>query len=159
MSGFAACAVALAGSAAGRVLLSHEKAIPTCNDPLGPMIPARPTLLFILPCVLIGVAFAAAPPKPAAPLPPGLIEVPEDDGAVPLISPAATPEEPEIRIRSEGDTTYEEYRREGRVYMIRVKPRIGPPYYLIDNTGEGRFLRHDGPLPNNAPAQWRIYQF
>jgi hypothetical protein len=123
------------------------------------MIPARLPLLLILPCVLNGVAVAAAAPKPAAPLPPGLIEVPEDDGAVPLISPAATPEEPEIRIRSEGDTTFEEYRKEGRVYMIRVKPRIGPPYYLIDNTGDGRFLRHDGPLPNNAPAQWRIYQF
>lgn len=123
------------------------------------MTPARLTLLLILPCVLSGVALAGAGRKPAAPLPPGLTEVPEDDGAVPLIAPSTTPEEPEIRIRSEGDTTFEEYRRDGRVYMIRVKPRIGPPYYLIDNTGDGRFLRHDGPLPNNAPAQWRIYQF
>jgi hypothetical protein len=123
------------------------------------MTPARLLPLVFILCLLAGAASAADDRKPAAPTPPGLTEVPEDDGTVPLISPAAGPDEPDIRIRTEGDTRVEEYRREGRIYMIKVTPRIGPPYYLIDNTGDGRFLRHDGPLPSNAPAQWRIYQF
>ncbi|MBU3694400.1 MAG: DUF2782 domain-containing protein [Rhodocyclaceae bacterium] len=123
------------------------------------MTPTRFLTVFLAVCLLPCSAWAAAARNPAAPTPPGLIEVPDDDGAVPLISPASGPDEPEIRIRTDGDTTYEEYRRDGRVYMVRVKPRLGPPYYLIDNTGDGRFMRHDGPLPMNAPAQWRIYQF
>jgi len=123
------------------------------------MSPLRLSTALALYCLLVsGSAFAGAA-KPPAPQPPGLIEVPDDDGAVPLISPQQGPDEPEIRIRTEGDTTIEEYTRDGRVYMIKVTPRLGPPYYLIDNTGDGRYMRHDGPLPMTAPAQWRIYQF
>lgn len=122
----------------------------------------RPALLFsilVLQFMLVDAAIAAAGGKPAAPVPPGLTEVPDDDGAVPLISPQQGPDEPEITIRTQGDTTVEEYRKDGRVFMIKVAPRIGPPYYLIDNTGDGRFQRYDGPFPMTAPAQWRIYQF
>jgi len=123
------------------------------------MSPLRLSIALVLHGLLAsGSAFAGAG-QPPAPQPPGLIEVPDDDGAVPLISPQQGPDEPEIRIRTEGDTTIEEYVRDGRVYMIKVTPRLGPPYYLIDNTGDGRYLRHDGPLPMTAPAQWRIYQF
>jgi hypothetical protein len=122
------------------------------------MSPFRLFIALVVQCLLVGVAVAADARQSAAPQPPGLVEVPEDDGAVPLISPQGV-DEPEIRIRTEGDTTVEEYSRDGRVYMIKVTPRLGPPYYLIDNTGDGRFMRHDGPLPMTAPAQWRIYQF
>lgn len=122
------------------------------------MSPLRLSIALVVQCLLVGNTVAADTRQPAAPQPPGLIEVPDDDGAVPLISPQGV-DEPEIRIRTEGDTTVEEYSRDGRIYMIKVTPRLGPPYYLIDNTGDGRFLRHDGPLPMTAPAQWRIYQF
>lgn len=122
----------------------------------------RLLLLLLAPLSVASVATGAAQGgggrDPVAPVPPGLTEVPDDDGAVPLISPQGV-DDPEIRIRTEGDTTVEEYRRDGRVVMIKVTPRLGPPYYLIDNTGNGQFLRHDGPFPMTAPAQWRIYQF
>lgn len=127
------------------------------------MRPVRLPPLLLLPIALFfaagGVLAAAEERKPVAPVPPGLTDVPDDDGAVPLISPQVGADEPEIRIRTEGDTTIEEYTRDGRVYMVKVTPRLGPPYYLIDNTGDGRYQRHDGPLPMTAPAQWRIYQF
>ena len=122
------------------------------------MSPNRPLLALVLHLLLVSVAMAGGARQPAAPQLPGLTELPEDDGAVPLISPLG-PDAPEIRIRTEGDTTVEEYIRDGRVHMVKVTPRVGPPYYLIDNTGDGRFLRHDGPLPMTAPAQWRIYKF
>lgn len=118
----------------------------------------RLSTALVLQCFLASLAVAAEGRQPAAPQPPGLTEIPDDDGAVPLIAPQG-PDDPDIRIRTEGDTTVEEYSRDGRIYMIKVTPRLGPPYYLIDNTGDGRFLRHDGPLPMTAPAQWRIYQF
>jgi hypothetical protein len=106
-----------------------------------------------------GTAVAADQRKAAAPVPPGFTDVPDDDGTVPLISPQSGPDAPEITIRMQGDTKIEEYRRDGRIYMIRVAPRLGPPYYLIDIAGDGRFVRHDGAAPVSAPAQWRIYQF
>lgn len=113
-----------------------------------------------LPLILLAaLALPALAAKPVAPRPPELIPVPEEEeGAIPLIAPQGA-NEPEISIRTEGDTTVEEYRRDGRVYMMRVKPGIGPAYYLIDPRGDGNFLRHDGPLPPTAPAQWRIYEF
>ncbi len=109
--------------------------------------------------LLIGSTGIALAAQPAAPTPPDMIPLPdEDDGAVPLIAPQG-PNDPDISIRTEGDNTIEEYRRDGQVYMIKVTPRLGPPYYLIDASGQGRFMRHDGPLPPTAPAQWRILEF
>jgi hypothetical protein len=117
-----------------------------------------PVLLILVGLSGLAIPGTGAAVTPAAPKPPGLVDAPDDEGAVPLIVPQG-PGDPDISIRTEGENTIEQYTREGRVYMIKVTPRVGRPYYLIDNTGDGRFMRHDGPLPMTAPAQWRIYQF
>ena len=45
--------------------------------------------------------------------------------------------EPEVTIVDrERDTVYE-YRINGRLYMIKVVPQVGPPYYFIDQDGDG----------------------
>ncbi len=31
----------------------------------------------------------------------------------------------------------------GRLYMVKVTPTHGVPYYLIDNVGQGEFVRYD----------------
>ena len=31
----------------------------------------------------------------------------------------------------------------GRLYMVKVTPAHGVPYYLIDNVGRGDFVRYD----------------
>ncbi len=45
--------------------------------------------------------------------------------------------EPEVTIIQRRDATDEEYRLNGRLYMVKVTPSIGPPYYYVDRDGDG----------------------
>lgn len=66
--------------------------------------------------------------------------------------------EPEVVITTRGEDRHEEYRIGGRLYMIKVIPRTGKPYYLIDNTGRGDFARSDFE-PGVRPPVWVIKRF
>ena len=66
--------------------------------------------------------------------------------------------EPEVTIRSEGGIIHEEYRINGRLYMIKIIPAKGPPYYLMDYEGNGRFRRSDLE-PQIAIPNWVIKRF
>jgi hypothetical protein len=37
----------------------------------------------------------------------------------------------------------EEYRMNGKLYMVKVTPAHGVPYYLIDQRGDGSWVRND----------------
>ena len=45
--------------------------------------------------------------------------------------------EPEVVIIQREDKTIEEYRVNGRLYMIKIIPKNAPPYFLLDNDGDG----------------------
>jgi hypothetical protein len=81
----------------------------------------------------------------------------------PATAPAAKPDdaaipEPEVVITTKGEDRYEEYRLGGRLYMIKVTPRIGRPYYLVDNEGRGQFTRSEF-APKISPPTWVIKRF
>lgn len=63
---------------------------------------------------------------------------------------------PEVTIRSRGQDRVEEYRIRGQLYMLKITPRIGRPYYLIKRTGEGQWSRYDGLDSNLVVPQWVI---
>ncbi|NKI35247.1 DUF2782 domain-containing protein [Wenzhouxiangella sp. XN79A] len=89
---------------------------------------------------------APPPPPIREPLPPKVIE-PDDELA------------PEVVIRQEEDRTVEEYISGGRVYMVRITPTIGAPYYLIDTTGDGLLdLRHETFEPVK-PVYWKLFEW
>ena len=68
-------------------------------------------------------------------------------------------EEPQVVIKKRGEDRIEEYSLNGRIYVIKITPRIGFPYYLIDDTGDGTYIR-DGVLEDGIrPPMWVIYQF
>ena len=46
-----------------------------------------------------------------------------------------------VTTRSEGDITVTEFRLKGQLYKMVVKPAKGPAYTLIDEKGEGKFVR------------------
>ena len=77
-------------------------------------------------------------------------------------APAATADEaipePEVVITTRGEDRHEEYRISGRLYMIKVIPKRGAPYYLVDEDGQGRFIRSD-LLPSTSPPMWVIKRF
>ena len=67
--------------------------------------------------------------------------------------------EPQVTIRKRGEDTVEEYRISGKLYMMKVTPPGGRPYYLIDEIGNGTFARSDGPGQNIRPPMWVIHSF
>ncbi len=67
--------------------------------------------------------------------------------------------EPEINIIQKDDRTIEEYRINGQLYMIKVIPAIGLPYYFMDTDGDGsleskQFELDSGPIPNWILFEW-----
>jgi hypothetical protein len=81
--------------------------------------------------------------------------------------PAAAPEpapadetipEPEVTIISRGEDRHEEFRLGGRLYMVKVTPKKGRPYYLIDRDGKGEFARSEF-APAVSPPTWVLKEF
>jgi hypothetical protein len=66
---------------------------------------------------------------------------------------------PEVTITPQSDTLIEEYRSHGKLYMIKITPKFGPPYYLIDERGDGKFARQDNLDSGLRVPQWTIKTF
>ncbi len=115
-----------------------------------------PRLVIVFAALLLGIALpvvAQSDEKPPAlePLP----ELPP-----PPVGTETEPAlEPQVTILKRGEDTVEEYRINGRLYMIKVIPRHGVPYYLVDSSGDGVFHRHDGIANDVLPPMWVIFTF
>jgi hypothetical protein len=103
----------------------------------------------------------AAKPKPYAPAPAA------DRKLQPLPEPPPPPPgfeldaslEPQITIQRRDGQTIEEHRVRGRLYMVKVTPEHGVPYYLIDQDGKGDFTRRDNLDTGTRPPMWVIHTF
>lgn len=82
-------------------------------------------------------------PEPPPP-PPGVV----DTGA-----------EPQVTIVKRGQDKVEEFRVNGKLYMMRVTPPRGKPYYLVDRQGNGTFTRQGGGDSGLQVPQWVIGTF
>ncbi|WP_434632621.1 DUF2782 domain-containing protein [Chromobacterium sp. CV08] len=103
-------------------------------------------LLLLLPLAPAFAADASAPAKAVVPPPPA-------------ISPAAAAEpEPEVRLIQKGDEKIEEYRLNGQLYMVKVTPSHGVPYYLIDDNGSGVMKQID-PATRIVIPRWVLVRF
>lgn len=60
--------------------------------------------------------------------------------------------QPDVTVRQEEDRTIREYRVNGQLYAIEIKPKHGPSYYLVDDNGDGDFHRSDAQRV--VPPQW-----
>ena len=69
--------------------------------------------------------------------------------------------EPTVTIREEEDRRIEEYRLNGRIYMIKVTPKNGVPFYYIDADGDGQLeLDMDQQTLNPVqPVHWKIKEW
>jgi hypothetical protein len=66
-----------------------------------------------------------------------------------------------VRIYRKERETIEEYSVSGRVYMLRVTPAVGAPYYLIDHDGDGTLeSRTFSPAkPGMLIPQWILFSW
>jgi hypothetical protein len=64
----------------------------------------------------------------------------------------------EVTTRRQGTDTVEEYRQNGRVWMIRIVPQNGPVQTFMDTTGNGRLTRdpQEGPV---SPVYYTLYEW
>jgi hypothetical protein len=87
---------------------------------------------------------------------------PETEGDVP-IPPKIQQEqiEPTVTIREEDDNRIEEYRMNGQIYMVKVTPKDGIPYYYMDTDGDGKLeLDTAQGLPSPVqPVYWKIKEW
>ena len=70
--------------------------------------------------------------------------------------------EPEVVIIQREDKTIEEYRVNGQLYMIKVIPRNAPPYFLLDNDGDGTMESRLGASdlePDIMIPRWVLFRW
>ena len=93
---------------------------------------------FFLPLVLsFGIAAPVLAQTPApAPVP---------DAKPPVMAPVDDALEPQVTIVKREGNTFEERRINGKLYEVRVTPAHGVPYVLVDQRGDGNFVRVDSP--------------
>ena len=109
----------------------------------------RKLLLLLLAAALPAFGQSGAPlklePLPAPPPPaPGLTD--DDIG-------------PRVNIPVQKEDKIEEIREGGRVVMMKVTPPGGVPYYLMDNTGNGNWVRRDSLDSGVRVPMWTIRTF
>ncbi len=103
-------------------------------------------------------ACAALPAFAADPLPQGLEPIPEPPAPPPGYAPDPSTE-PQVTITTQGENRVEEFRINGKLYMMRITPPGGTPYYLMDNRGDGEFSRIEGLDSGLRVPQWVIMSF
>ncbi len=130
----------------------------------------RTFLFFASLCAGAWAGEPAAPAKPPAQSnAPAQHNAPEQGNAPPQNNapPAAAgdessemvPGEAQVTITRKDGMTVEEYRVGGRLYMIKITPKHGKPYYLVDDRGDGRFARQDPLDFGIRPPMWVIKKF
>jgi hypothetical protein len=68
--------------------------------------------------------------------------------------------EPEVTIRADKDAQIEEYRSHGQLYMVKITPKIGKPYYLLDSDGDGKLETRMSHLNSNfVVPSWVIFSW
>jgi hypothetical protein len=107
------------------------------------------TILFAALASLSLSAYAAQPEAPAKAEPPPPPPITMDRGI----------DEPQVNIIKQTEQTIEEYRVGGRLYMIKITPKQGAPYYLVDDRGDGKFARQESLDSGFRVPRWIIKSF
>ncbi len=67
---------------------------------------------------------------------------------------------PDITITRKGQDTIQEYRRNGKLFMIKIIPQIGPPYYMLDTNGDGQMDVKKNDMDKNTNInQWLLFEW
>jgi hypothetical protein len=111
----------------------------------------------LLPLSVVAVLLAATLPAMAQKRPADLEPLPAVPPPPPGLTDADT--EPQVTIVRRGQDKVEEYRLNGKLYMMKVTPPHGRPYYLVDQLGDGSWARQEGVGTRLRVPQWVIGTF
>jgi hypothetical protein len=126
-----------------------NKMMQSASDHQG-IFPMRRLLPLLLLAALPVWAQQPQPPQPAVPPPPPGMEI-LDDELMAMDKATIVPGEHETR---------EEHRINGKLYMVKVTPDVGKPYYLIDRQGDGVFVEMDIESSRPVrPPMWILHSW
>jgi hypothetical protein len=108
----------------------------------------RPIIFVTLACLSL-FAYASQPEAPAKVEPPPPPPMSSDEAV----------DEPQVTIIKQTEQTVEEYRANGKLYMIKITPKHGVPYYLVDDRGDGKFARQESLDSGFRVPRWIIKRF
>lgn len=115
--------------------------------------------LLMLSCLAIRAEYPPAPVPDVPPPPP----MPLPDSSPPPTTSGLSEEQelqPEVKITKRGEDIIYEYRVNNQLYMVKIVPRIGYPYYLVDQDGNGSLeSRYSNLEPNLVVPRWMIYRW
>lgn len=69
------------------------------------------------------------------------------------------PLEPQVTIRRTEREVIYEYRRNGQLFLVRVQPRVGPPYHFVDVNNDGTLDYRPGEPVRNNIHQWLLFRW
>ena len=109
------------------------------------------TCCFIFSASVYGAETPVTPPTDLEPAPePPLIPEQVESGQT---------LEPEVTITQRGADTVQEYRLSGRLYMLKITPSSGAPYYLIDTDGDGQMETRQNDVRTSKVPQWVLFSW
>ncbi len=110
--------------------------------------------------VMMGLLLAFALPLFAEETPPAELEDVPEPPVLPDPVESGEPIEPQITIIRKEDAVIEEYRVNGALYMVKVTPFAGPPYYLVDRDGDGQMESRVNDITEDMPVpQWVLFSW
>ena len=112
-------------------------------------------IIALLVLLMSAGAYAVTPPPPPPPPP---AAVPDAPPPPPPIQSGQVMEPGVTIIQTEDETIYE-YRAGSHLYMVRVVPRSGPPYYFVDHNGDGRLEYSENDPRASKVNQWVLFRW
>jgi len=65
--------------------------------------------------------------------------------------------EPSVTLREHENRTVQEYRVNNQLYMVKITPAVGAPYYLVDEDGSGDMAWNRGSIGiEQKVPQWAL---
>jgi hypothetical protein len=112
--------------------------------------------MLMLSCLAVRAEY---PPAPDAPPPPPM-SLPDSSPPPPSGLSEEQELQPEVKITKRGEDIIYEYRVNNQLYMVKIVPRIGYPYYLVDQDGNGSLeSRYSNLEPNLVVPSWILYRW
>lgn len=114
--------------------------------------------VFLLAFVAVQLPLVALAEAPKAATPPAGLQPLEEIPPPTIIGDDQLSAEPEVTIVQKKGETVEEYRINGQLYMMKVTPAHGVPYYMHKEDQNGGWLM-DGPNQPLSIPKWTIFRF
>lgn len=113
-------------------------------------------LLLVFSAIQLPLVAVAETPKAIDP--PAGLQALEEIPPPTIVGEDQVTDEPQVTIVKKKGETVEEYRINGQLYMMKITPAHGVPYYMHKEDQSGGWLM-DGPNQPLSIPKWTLFRF